>query len=223
MVWMYSEMSCHSRKRNDGCIQAVLGNWGATKLKWLPLDSMAEDCRLTWLWQWIALFIAVFSSLELSWFSLSELPSMEVGPHNLSSETSFGGSNIHSVRIQLNLNWKIWEHRPRWVSAVHGWVGDAGHLAKLLSRISLGDSRSEASTAPLTEPELAEAISWFGSIGPNIALGHVRVKWGYKLAGIEHLWFSYAVVPPSYGQLTRSWQLKACQRRPSTYWSSIGS
>jgi len=134
---MYSETSCHGGRRDDGCMHAVPGNWGAPKLKWLCLDSMAEDCRLAWLWQLIVLFVAVFSQLELSRFSLSELLSMEFGPHNLFSDTSFGGSNIHLVRIQLSLNSKIWELRPLWVSAVHGWAGVAGHLAESLSGISL--------------------------------------------------------------------------------------
>ena len=62
---------------------------------------------------------------------------MESGPHNLFSDMSFGGPNIHLVRIQLSLDSKISELRPLWVSAVHAWVGVAGHLAESLSRISL--------------------------------------------------------------------------------------
>jgi len=137
MVWMYSETSYDGGQRNDGCMHAVPGNRGALKLKWLCLDSMAEDCRLAWLWQLIALFVAVFSQLELWRFSPSELLSMEFGPHNLFSDTSFGSTNMHLVRIQLSLDSKIGELRPWWVSAVHGWAGVAGHLAESLSRISL--------------------------------------------------------------------------------------
>jgi len=68
---------------------------------------MAEDCRLALLWQLIALFIADFSLHELSRFSLSEFLWMEFGPHNLFSDMSFGGPNIHLVRIQLSLDSKI--------------------------------------------------------------------------------------------------------------------
>ena len=137
MVWMYSETSCHGGQRNDGCMYAVLGNWGAPKLTWLCLDPMADNCRLALLWQLIALFIVVSSWLKLSRFSLAELLSTELGPRNPFSDTTFGGPNIHLVRIQLNLDSMIWELRPLWVSAVHGWAGVASHLAELLSRISL--------------------------------------------------------------------------------------
>jgi len=43
---MYSETSCLGGQRNDGGIHAVKGNSGALQLKWLYLDSMAEDCML---------------------------------------------------------------------------------------------------------------------------------------------------------------------------------
>ena len=118
-------------------MHAVPGNWRAPKLKWLCLDSMTEDCRLALLWQSIALFVAVFSWLELLRFFLSEFLLMDFGPYNPFSDPSFGGPNIHLFRIQFSLDSKTWELRPLWVSAVHGWAGIAGHLAELLSRISL--------------------------------------------------------------------------------------
>jgi len=55
------------------------------------------------------------------------------------------------------------------------------------------DSHSQASTELLTVPEHAEAISGFGSIDPNWLLSQYQVKWGYKLAGLVHLWFSCTV------------------------------
>jgi hypothetical protein len=69
--------------------------------------------------------------------SVGELCSMDISPHHLFSDTSFGSQNIHLVRIQLSLDSKIWELRSLWVSAVYVWVGVAGHLAESLSRISL--------------------------------------------------------------------------------------
>jgi hypothetical protein len=129
-------MSCYGGQRNDSCMHAVLANWGALKLTWLCFDSMANDCRLVSLWQLIALFVAVFWSLELSRFSFSVLLSMDFSPHNLFSNMSFGCPNLHSVWIQFSLDSKIWELRPLWVSVVHGWAGVAGHLAESLSRIS---------------------------------------------------------------------------------------
>jgi hypothetical protein len=45
----------------------------------------------------------------------------------------------------------------------------------------------------LKEPELAEAILGFGSIGPNILLSHNWVKWGYRLSGLVYSGFSCAV------------------------------
>jgi len=62
---------------------------------------------------------------------------MEIGSHNLFSDTSFGSPNIHLVRIELSLHSKHWELRPLWVSVVHGWAGVAGHLVESLSRICL--------------------------------------------------------------------------------------
>jgi len=43
---MCSDTSGHGGQRNDGCMHAVPANGGAPKLKWLCLDSMAQDCRL---------------------------------------------------------------------------------------------------------------------------------------------------------------------------------
>jgi len=60
---------------------------------------------------------------------------MDIGSHNPFSDTSFGGPNLHLVRIELNLHSKHWELRPLWVSEVHGWAGVAGHLVESLSRI----------------------------------------------------------------------------------------
>lgn len=87
---------------------------------------MANDCRLVLLWQWIALFIAVFSSLQLSRFSHCKLSLMEFGSHNQYLDTSFGGPYIHIVGIQLSLGSKPWELSPLWVSEVHGCTGVAG-------------------------------------------------------------------------------------------------
>jgi hypothetical protein len=137
MVWMYSETSCHGWQLNDGWKHAVLGNWDALKLKWLCLNSIAEDCRLALHWQLIALFIAVFSSLKLSSVSLLELLLMELGPHHQFFDTSFGCPNIHLVRIRFSLDPKIWELTPLGASAIHGWAGVAGHLAVSLSRLSV--------------------------------------------------------------------------------------
>jgi len=136
MVWMYREISCHGRQKNNSCTHVVPGNWGAPKLNGLCLNSMADDCSLCLLRQLIALFVALLSWLKVSRFSLLELLSMEFGQHNLFSDMSFGGPIIHLVRIQFSVDSKIWELRPLWISAVHGWAGVASHLAESLSRIS---------------------------------------------------------------------------------------
>jgi len=62
---------------------------------------------------------------------------MEIGSHELISETSFGSPNIHLVKIELCLHSNHGELRLLWVSVVHGWVGVASHLVESLHRICL--------------------------------------------------------------------------------------
>jgi len=113
------------------------GNWGAPKFNWLCLDSMAGDCKVASLRPLMTLFQAVFFQLELSRLTVWTSHLMEISSHDLFSDTSFGGPNIHVVRINLSLHSKHWELSQLWVSVVHGWAGVAGHLADSLSRIYL--------------------------------------------------------------------------------------
>jgi hypothetical protein len=81
------------------------------------------------------------SCLFISWVfisrSLQTSLMMEIGSHNLCSDTSFGGPNIHLVRIELSLCSKHWDVRPLWVSVVHGLARVSSHVVELLSRICL--------------------------------------------------------------------------------------
>jgi len=131
MGWMLSEMSSHSGQRNDDCLHAVPGNWGAPKIKWSCLDSTAGG--------WQALFtLTVNCTLRspfvlngaLKHLSLQNSRWVDVGLYNLFSDMSFGGLNIDLVRIRLSLLSKHWELRPHWVSVEHGWAGVAGHHAE---------------------------------------------------------------------------------------------
>jgi len=73
MVWMYSETSSHCGQRNDACLLAGPGNWGAPMIEWLRLDSFAGDSKLALRWQLITIFEVVFSSLEHSRVTLFKL------------------------------------------------------------------------------------------------------------------------------------------------------
>jgi len=103
---------------------------------------------------------------------------METGSHNQFSHQSFGGPNIDLFRIELSLHSKHWEHRPLWVSVVHGWAGVAGHLVESLSRIRLlGFSLSSCSS--FDRAWRCRRYLGFGIRGPTILLRQYPVKWGW--------------------------------------------
>ena len=91
---MLSERSSHSGQRNDDCmhmhtvleIEVHRSLNGYAWFQWLGIAGLL--CQL------IALFVAVFSYLELSRFSLPKLLLMEIGTHNLFSDMSFSCANI---------------------------------------------------------------------------------------------------------------------------------
>jgi len=177
---MKAEWDAISQRAEEWWLHAYSsGNWGAPQFKWLWLDSMAGDFKLSLLWQLIALFDVVFSSHDLSRFSLFELHSW----WNLVNIIHFqrwilAAQRNQLVRIEFSRHSKHWELRPLSVSEVHGWEGVAGHLAESLNIICLWNSHSGA-PALLIESEHAEAILEFESIDPITLLSQYRVKWGY--------------------------------------------
>jgi len=134
--WLHACSSERLRCTEAGMVMLGFNGWGLQVHLTLTVNCALHSCLLITRAFKIVSLGAVFSLLKLSRFSLSELLSKEIGPYNLFSDMSFGGSNIHFVRIQWSLDSMIWELRPLWVSAVHGWVGVSGHLAESLSRIS---------------------------------------------------------------------------------------
>jgi len=135
---MHSEMSPQSWHKNDDCMHAVPGNWGAPKINWLRLDAFSGDCRLAIHWQLISnLQSCLFCTGAVNSCSLCTYLIIEIRSHNLFLDTSFGSRNIHLVIIKLSQYSQHWKLRPLWVSVVHGWAGVAGHHVALLSRIWL--------------------------------------------------------------------------------------
>jgi hypothetical protein len=139
MVWMHSETSSHSGQWNDHCMHG----WSSGELKCTE-EYMVTRRFIRWGFQ-ARLTMTVNCNLRRCLFVTRTFKSrflrtslkMEISFRNLFSDTSFGGPNIHLVRIELSQHSEHWELRPLWVSVVHGWVEVAGHLVESLSRICL--------------------------------------------------------------------------------------
>jgi hypothetical protein len=83
----------------------------------------------------------VWSSLCLTWafkiLSLRTSHLVQISSHNSFSNTSFGSQNIQVCQNQVKSAFKALRTWTSLRSAVHGWVGVAGHHAESLNRICL--------------------------------------------------------------------------------------
>jgi hypothetical protein len=138
-VWKYSETSSHSGQRNDDCMPTCCsGELRCTEDRMVTIRFIrwGLEARPTLtangnLWSYLLITRALMSR------SLQTCFMMEISSHKQISDMSFGGPNIHEVRIELCLHSKHGEPRHLWVSVVYGWAGVAGHLVEFLSRICL--------------------------------------------------------------------------------------
>jgi hypothetical protein len=138
-VWMQTETSSRSGQRNDDYMYACSSGelrYTADYMVMIRFIRSGLQARFT-LKGNCNFRSCLFITRAFKSRSLRTSLIMEIGWHKLFSDMSFGGTNIHFVRIELCLHSKHWEVRPLWVSVVHGWAGVAGHLVESLSRICL--------------------------------------------------------------------------------------
>jgi len=131
MIWKQSETSSHKGWRNDESmkvqeIEVRRRMYRYAWIQWLGIATQTVICT-----RWGCLFLP--GAFKIPALRTSLL--MNMCSHNLFSDMSFAGLNIHLVTIQLCLHSNRWELKPLWVSEVHGWVGVGGHLAESLTRI----------------------------------------------------------------------------------------
>jgi len=124
----------------------------------------------------------LLSWLDFSWayniFYLQNCFMLQISLHNLFSHSSFGGPDIHSVRLEWIVPSLHRELGKLSVSTVQGWVRIASHLVESLIRVcSLGFSFWSWSSV-----EWARYCRWHCKIWKHSSkhtIQQISVRWGY--------------------------------------------
>jgi hypothetical protein len=155
--------SGESRGTKDWMITIRFIHWGLQAGLPLTVNCKIRSCF------WIT---GAFQS-HFHWTSLM----MEIGSHNLFSETSFGGPILHWVKINSGLHPKYWKLRPLWVCPEHEWAWIAGHLVESLSRICLLRFWL-ASCSSSDRPRWCRNYFWIWKQRSKYTTRQYWVKWG---------------------------------------------